>query len=1010
MSVYPSYSDTTSYTFPAAYPDGDGPECTPVFDAKGDLFGTAAYGGSFDDGAVFELPAGSTQLTALCSFTGANGLNPYAGLTVDAAGDLFGTTINGGTSGHGTVFEIAAGTNVITTVGNFSTSGASGPSAGPLAFGPGGTLVGTTLFGPTGSGAIFEDDPKTGIITSPASFSSGSYANFGVVLDAAGDLFGASMNGGSSGDGYIFELPNGSSSITTVAPFTGSNGARPSGVIIDSAGDLFGSTQSGGANSDGTIFEIPAATTTITTLASFSSATGYTAQGLTFGSSGNLLGAAMAGGANSHGTVFELPQGASVITALASFNAPGAVGVDAPVFTDSSGNIFGTTAGGGTNYIGAVFELPSGSSSITTLASFPTAGGNMPQSGLTADAAGDLFGTTSSGGSQNVGTIFEIPFGTTAATIVHSFNGTDGSFPDSPLTLDSAGDLFGVTSFGGANNDGVVFELPYGATSAIAVASFTGTNGSDPNTAVALDASGDIFGTTLRGGTGNGTVYEIAAGTNTVTAIANFTSSTGTSCYSALVIDSQGDLFGTLSSGGVTAYGNVFEVAHGTNAITTLAAFNNTNGSAPSAGLVMDSTGNLYGTTQTGGASGNGTIFEIPSGSNSITTLTSFNGVDARSPDSTLLLDGKDLFGISGGGANNAGTVFEFVPGAYNPGILFSFGGNSGSSPTGTLWLDSRGNVYGATSGGGAGNAGVVFELTMVSSGIIPEVAGVLFSSSGWSTAFPAYSGYAIPSGSAQTNDLPWINLDTISISFNESVNITQNALTVVGVNQATYTASGFSYNASTDTATWTFAAPFGADKLLLNLASSGANAVTDAAGTALDGEWTNGASAFPSGNQTAGGDFNFNVSILPGDVDGNGSVSIVDTVATRNRQFNSVGSANYAVNFDVDGSGSISIIDTIDVRNRQFTSLPSGLPSLPAMISMHSQASTIPVATAIKATLISPVITVKPIKPTPIAVKPVIAPTPATKKPPAVVKSAPAASSIKTKVSTKVPPAARRT
>ncbi|HET6250034.1 MAG TPA: ELWxxDGT repeat protein [Tepidisphaeraceae bacterium] len=206
---------------------------------------------------------------------------------------------------------------------------------------------------------------------------------------------------------------------------------------------------------------------------------------------------------------------------------------------------------------------------------------------------------------------------------------------------------------------------------------------------------------------------------------------------------------------------------------------------------------------------------------------------------------------------------------------------------------------------------------------IAPQVAGVSFGSSQWTSAFPDAGGYAIPTGPAQLTDLPWINLDTISITFTEAVNITQNSLSITGVNIAAYTASGFSYNAATFTATWTFAVPFGADKLLLTLASTGVNAVTDAAGKPLNGAWNNGSGAFPSGG-AAGGDFNFNVNILPGDVDGSGAVNIIDTVATRNLQFNSAGSPAYSIFNDVDGNGSISIIDTINVRNRQFTSLPT--------------------------------------------------------------------------------------
>ena len=221
-----------------------------------------------------------------------------------------------------------------------------------------------------------------------------------------------------------------------------------------------------------------------------------------------------------------------------------------------------------------------------------------------------------------------------------------------------------------------------------------------------------------------------------------------------------------------------------------------------------------------------------------------------------------------------------------------------------------------------------------------PEVTGVAFGSSSWTSPFPDLGGYPIPSGSAQLNPLPWFKLDTVSITFNEAVTVTQGSLAITGINVASYASSGFSYNSATLTATWTFATAFDDDRLTLALASTGANAVTGG-GLALDGEWTNGVSTFSSGDGTPGGDFDFNVNILPGDVNATGTVNILDTVVTRNHQFSSFGSGNYSILDDVDGNGSVSIIDTIDVRNRQFT----GLPTVPSPGAVGSMSSVTPAA-----------------------------------------------------------------
>jgi uncharacterized repeat protein (TIGR03803 family) len=126
---------------------------------------------------------------------------------------------------------------------------------------------------------------------------------------------------------------------------------------------------------------------------------------------------------------------------------------------DSGGNLFGTAYHGGANSDGAIFEIAAGTNSITTLATFNGTNGSEPHSGLIEDAAGDLFGTTNLGGPNNYGVVFEVPAGSGTITTVATFNGTDGIDPNPGLISDSAGNLYGTTNSGGANSDGTIFEL-----------------------------------------------------------------------------------------------------------------------------------------------------------------------------------------------------------------------------------------------------------------------------------------------------------------------------------------------------------------------------------------------------------------------------------------------------------------------------------------------------------------------------------------------------------------------
>ena len=302
---------------------------------------------------------------------------------------------------------------------------------------------------------------------------------------------------------------------------------------------------------------------------------------------------------------------------------------------DSSGNLFGTTEQGGTANAGTVFEIVHGSSVITTLAMFNAATGINPFAGLTLDSSGNLFGTTETAGLGGKGTVFEILQGTTVITPLSSFNGANGANPYAGVTLDSSGNLFGTTSAGGANNFGAVFEIPHGTTAITVLGSFTNsvTIGANPRRAVILDSSGNLFGTTvLAGASNNGTVFEIIHGTTVITTLASFNNINGKAPQSALTLDASRNLFGTTSTGGAGSDGTIFEIVHGTTSITTIASFTGANGINPDAPLTLDTSGNLFGTTAGGENGGLGTIFEIVQGATVITTLVVLNNATAPFP------------------------------------------------------------------------------------------------------------------------------------------------------------------------------------------------------------------------------------------------------------------------------------------------------------------------------------------------------------------------------------------
>lgn len=390
--------------------NGAGPRSVLIRDALGNLYGTTYSGGAYTYGTVFELThiaGGGWKETFLYSFTGlTDGSNPSAGLIFGSAGNLYGTTMLGGTSGYGVVFELTPTSN------GWNES---------------------VLYNFTGG-------------------NDGGIPQAGVIQDAAGNLYGATSAAGNSncyglieyaGCGAVFELSPTLSgwNETTLHTFkggSGDGGVPVGGLILDSAGNLYGATMGGGAINScdegcGTVFRLSptgGAGWRETLLLQFRSATGaWPAAPLALDAEGNLYGTTSGRGdlnancLNGCGTVFKLAPtsgGGWLASELHVFTGGSDGGEPmAGLVFDSAGNLYGTTTGGGGNFgcylgCGVVFKLTPGSSgwNETVLHAFDTAqDGANPVAGVLLDELGDVYGTTPSGGNGlpvGRGTVYEI--------------------------------------------------------------------------------------------------------------------------------------------------------------------------------------------------------------------------------------------------------------------------------------------------------------------------------------------------------------------------------------------------------------------------------------------------------------------------------------------------------------------------------------------------------------------------------------------------------------------------
>jgi len=376
------------------------------------------------------LPSQAQTEKIIYSFSGwADGSSPQGGVVLDAYGNLYGVTPGGGTNDGGTVFKLS------------SSSGA--------------TWTKTVLY---------SFSPKSGDVGYPVS---------NLVFDAKGNLYGMCFVGGANGEGGIFEVSPGSNGTWTekvIYSFVGGLDSvyLQSPLAIDGAGNFYGYHNAVYGN----IFELEAGsngTWTEKTLHTFSGGNDGTVQygdQLSVDPSGNLYGQARVG-PHDFGIVFELVRGANgswTEKTLHSFTggADGAAGFGSAILRDANGNLFGVSTWN-------VFELVPGSNGTWTEKILHTfAGGTdgaYPESGLTMDASGKLYGATYEGGGAHRGTVFELTpaaNGTWTEKILHKFTATggDGVYPSFlTLAMDQQGNLYGTTLSGGTSNAGVAFEV-----------------------------------------------------------------------------------------------------------------------------------------------------------------------------------------------------------------------------------------------------------------------------------------------------------------------------------------------------------------------------------------------------------------------------------------------------------------------------------------------------------------------------------------------------------------------
>ncbi len=661
--------------------------------SDGALYGTTREGGTHAHGTIFTLRPDGTGFAILHSFTGADGAAPSAGLIQGSDGDLYGTSSSGGAYakcafGCGTVFRLKPD-------------------------GTGFRVLHAFDFSPDG--------------VSP-------YA--GLLQGGDGALYGTTVSGGTFGRGTVFRLKPDGTGYAILHSFTGTDGNSPYATLLQgNYGALYGTTSSGGSyvnctHGCGTIFRIQPDGTGFTVIHVFDGSRGATPKaGLVRGSDGALYGTTY-GGASTNctlgcGTIFRLQPNAKGLTILHSFTGAEGANPSAGLILGSDGALYGTTSSGGASGRGTAFTVKPDGTGFSVVHAFNTTEGS-PTADLLHGSDGALYGTTGGDSASRTGTIFKVATDGTGFTVLQAFIAfPGGAYPQGNLVQGTDGALYGTTSAGGAFGAGTIFTLNPDGTGFTVLHTFDySTDGANPSPLL-LGNDGALYGTTSEGAPW-GTIFSLRPDGTGFTLLHIFTTGEGSST-GGLLQGIGGALYGTTVAGEASAScpsgcGTIFTLKPDGTGFAVLHTFDRTNGDMPLGRLMQGSEEALFGTTARGGDSGWGTIFTLNPDGTGFTLIHTFT--NAEGSPSGGLLQGTDgaLYGTTwgnysgclscGGPPRSYGTVFTLNPDGTGFKTLHAFNSlTDGDGPVAGLIQGTDGALYGTTSAGGAFGAGTIFTL-----------------------------------------------------------------------------------------------------------------------------------------------------------------------------------------------------------------------------------------------------------------------------------------------------------
>ena len=531
-----------------------------------------------------------------------------------------------------------------------------------------------------------------------------SQPHFIGVCDAGGHQFGT-----------IMKYTAGDSVLNDVYKLPGVIGWGPKNTgCTEVNGKLYGMTHTGGAYSQGIIFEYDYNSGSYLKKIDLGGSSGALCEGiLSLGNNGKLYSTTLMGGVNQNGVIFEYDVVNNIYTHKFTFYPSNGKNPTGYFVLASNNKLYGMTKRGGANENGVLFEYDYVNNVYAKKADFSIINANTPCGGMIEAPNGKLYGMTTNGGTNGLGVVFEYDFVTNSLVKKIDLDQNNGSNPDASLIIAPNGKMYGVTAKGGLNNGGVLFEYDYVNNLFVKKSDFVTGN---PIGKLFSAANGFIYGTTVNRST-FGSIFEYDYNTNSLTDKIVMSMALGVAPMGNLMAASNGLLYGMTNVGGAGMQnsGVLFEYDFINNSYNVKVVFNSSGARRPTAAPVLAANGKFYGLTQYGGLNNAGTIYEYDYVSNQYVNKIDVNTVPMFNDKGGLLHAGNGKLYGTGRGSFSTGRIFEFDYINNTCIIKASFVDSLGRDLNGSMIEASNGLIYGIAEKGGLFDKGVIFEFDPVS-------------------------------------------------------------------------------------------------------------------------------------------------------------------------------------------------------------------------------------------------------------------------------------------------------